>query len=152
MSKMAMDFDAINLSQGYPDFLVPEGLVERLSHYMKQGRNQYPPMQGVEYLREQIAAKAADCYQANVDPVSEITVTSGATEAIFVAIQAVVHPGDEVIVFDPAYDSYDPAVTLAGGKTIHVPLTGYLFLQTKISLLINLVLVISCPRPDSSPR
>lgn len=124
MSKMAADYDAINLSQGYPDFDVPEGLIERLSYYMRQGENQYPPMQGIMYLREQIACKVKDCYGIDVDPDAEITVTSGATEAIFVAIQAVVQSGMEVIVLDPAYDAYEPAIRLAGGRAVHVPLSG----------------------------
>ncbi len=124
MTKMALDNDAINLSQGYPDFDVPAELVERLTFHMAQGRNQYPPMQGVEALRQAIAGKVRACYGASLDHDAEITITSGATEALFVAVQAVVHPGDEVIVLDPAYDSYEPAITMAGGKTIHVPLSG----------------------------
>ena len=123
MSRMAQEHNAINLSQGYPDFPVPEALVERLHHYALRGENQYPPMHGVAYLREQIANKVRNCYHAELDPEAEITITSGATEALFVAINAIVSRGDEVIVFDPAYDSYDPAVTLAGGTTIHIPMT-----------------------------
>ena len=124
MTKMALDHDAINLSQGYPDFDVPKNLVDRLAFHVKEGRNQYPPMQGIPALREAIAEKVKDCYAASVDPETEITITSGATEALFVAVQALVHPGEEVIVFDPAYDSYEPAVTLAGGVTHHSPLKG----------------------------
>jgi methionine aminotransferase len=124
MTKMALDYNAINLSQGYPDFAVPEELIDRLDYYLRKGENQYPPMQGIDYLREQIAVKISDCYAAVVDPATEITVTSGATEAIFVALQAIVDQGKEVIVFDPAYDAYDPAITLAGGRAIHIPLSG----------------------------
>ena len=124
MTKMALDHNAINLSQGYPDFAVPSALAERLRVHIAEGRNQYPPMQGVPALREAIARKVAGCYGASVDPESEVTVTSGATEALFVAVQALVHPGEEVIVFDPAYDSYEPAVTLAGGLTHHCSLKG----------------------------
>lgn len=124
MSKMAADHDAINLSQGYPDFDVPAELLQRLDRYARDGFNQYPPMHGIPYLREQIAEKISDCYGHRPDPENEITVTSGATEALFVAIQAVTMRGSEVIVFDPAYDAYDPAVSLAGGKTIHLPLIG----------------------------
>ena len=124
MSKMAMDHGAINLSQGYPDFPVPEALVERLHYYTQRGENQYPPMHGISYLREQIAAKTADCYGQQVDPETEITITSGATEALFAAVHAVVDRDDEVIVFDPAYDAYDPAVRLAGGRVRHLALRG----------------------------
>ncbi len=122
MSQMANEHGAINLSQGFPDFEPPAILLDMLEKYLKTGFNQYPPMMGVPYLREQIAQKLDRLYEVNVDPDHEITVTSGATESLFVAIQTVVQSGDEVIVFDPAYDSYEPAVTLAGGKTIHVPL------------------------------
>ncbi len=122
MSSMATEFDAINLSQGYPDFDVPQGLAERLNHYTVSGYNQYPPMHGVAYLREQIARKVNDLYDVSADADSEITITSGATEALFVAIHTLVGHGDEVIVFDPAFDSYDPAIRLAGGKAIHIPL------------------------------
>lgn len=127
MSRMAADHGAINLSQGYPDFPVPPALLDKLNEYARRGENQYPPMHGIAYLREQIAAKLRRCYQVEADPESEITITSGATEALFVAIQAVVSDGDEVIVFDPAYDSYEPAVTLASGKTIHIPLISESF-------------------------
>ena len=127
MSRMAAEHDAINLSQGYPDFPVPLALLEKLNEYAHRGENQYPPMHGIPYLREQIAAKLHRCYQLQVDAETELTIASGATEALFVAIQAVVSEGDEVIVFDPAYDSYKPAVTLAGGKTRHIPLAGEKF-------------------------
>ncbi|MDA0789550.1 MAG: methionine aminotransferase [Proteobacteria bacterium] len=122
MSKMAADHGAINLSQGYPDFDVPGPLLDAFEKYLRGGYNQYPPMSGIARLREQIALKVQRLYHATVDSETEITVTSGATEALFVAVQAIVGPGDEVIVFDPAYDCYQPAVTLAGGKTVHVPL------------------------------
>lgn len=124
MSKMAADHQAINLSQGFPDFDVPPALVERLHHYATNGANQYPPMQGIPYLCEQIAAKTQACHRIAVDAATEITMTSGATEALFVAIHALVSTGDEVIVFDPAYDCYDPAIRLAGGKAVHIPLSG----------------------------
>jgi methionine aminotransferase len=124
MSKMAADHDAINLSQGYPDFSVPAALAANLARHVAAGHNQYPPMHGVAALREQISLKTRTCYNILPDPESEITITSGATEALFVAIQALVNRDDEVIVFDPAYDAYEPAVTLAGGKTIHVQLRG----------------------------
>ena len=123
MSAMAQEHDAINLSQGFPDFPVPQALVNLVNKYMQQGYNQYPPMTGIPYLREQVARKIGAIYQAHVDMDTEITITSGATEALFVAIQAVIGNGDEAIVFDPAYDSYEPAITLAGGVTRHVPLS-----------------------------
>lgn len=122
MSKMAQDHGAINLSQGFPDFDCPERLRELVAHYLNDRKNQYPPMAGIPALREQIAHKVSDYYGCDADPETEVTVTSGATEALFDAIQAVVIQGDEVIVFDPAYDSYEPAVQLAGGTTVHVPL------------------------------
>ena len=123
MSRLAAQTGAINLSQGYPDFDAPEELIERLAFHMRAGRNQYPPMSGVQELREQIAVKSLAWYGAKVDADQEVTITSGATEALFCAIHAVVSADDEVILFDPAYDSYDPAVTLAGGRAVHLPLT-----------------------------
>ncbi|MDZ4731042.1 MAG: methionine aminotransferase [Xanthomonadales bacterium] len=122
MSKMAQDEGAINLSQGFPDFDGPAALRDRICWHMNHGHNQYAPLAGVPELREQIAAKVAELYGREADPASEITVTPGATEALYCAITAVVHPGDEVIVFDPAYDTYDPAVTLNGGICRHLPM------------------------------
>ena len=123
MSKMAQDYGAINLSQGFPDFDCPERLRELVAQHLNDRKNQYPPMAGILSLRQQITHKVKDYYGYDADPETEVTITSGATEALFDAVQAVVAAGDEVIVFDPAYDSYEPAVQLAGGKTIHVPLT-----------------------------
>ena len=122
MSRLAEDCGAINLSQGFPDFQPPGELLELVSHHLKAGRNQYPPMIGVASLRGVIAAKLASLYGVQTDPDTEITVTSGATEALFCAIHAIVRAGEEVIVFDPAYDSYDPAIRLAGGIPVHIPL------------------------------
>jgi methionine aminotransferase len=123
MSKMAQDYGAINLSQGFPDFDCPERLRELVAQHLNGRKNQYPPMAGIPSLRQQIANKVKDYYGCDVDPETQVTVTSGATEALFDAVHAVVTTGDEVIVFDPAYDCYEPAVQLAGGITIHVPLT-----------------------------
>lgn len=123
MSKMAQDHGAINLSQGFPDFDCPEALRERVAFHLNDRRNQYAPMTGVPELREQIAAKVQALYARQVSVDQEVTVTSGATEALFDAIQAFVHPGDEVLLFDPAYDSYAPSVALAGGTAIRVPMT-----------------------------
>lgn len=123
MSKMAQDYNAINLSQGFPDFDCPERLRELVAEHLNARKNQYPPMAGIPALRQQIANKVKAYYHCDADAESEITVTSGATEALFDAVQAVVFAGDEVIVFDPAYDSYEPAVQLAGGDTVHLPLS-----------------------------
>ena len=122
MSQLAAEHGAVNLGQGFPDFAVPSRLVDELERAMRAGHNQYAPMTGVPALREAIAGKALRCYGARVDPDAEITVTSGATEAIFDAVHAVVRPGDEVIVLDPAYDCYEPAIDLAGARAVHVPL------------------------------
>jgi methionine aminotransferase len=122
MSQLAADCDAINLSQGFPSFDPPEALTDRIAYHMRNGANQYAPMTGVPALRQAIADKTERLQGRKVDVDEEITVCTGATEGIFSAIQAIVRPGDEVIVFDPAYDSYEPSVTLAGGVTRHVPL------------------------------
>lgn len=124
MSQLAQQTGAINLSQGFPDFSADSRLLAAVNEHVLAGHNQYAPMIGVAALRQQIADLTQNCYQRFVDQELEVTVTSGATEALFVAIQAVVRPGDEVIVFDPAYDSYRPAVELAGGKTVHIQLTA----------------------------
>jgi methionine aminotransferase len=122
MSQLAADFDAINLSQGFPSFDPPRELTDRVTWHLEHGANQYAPMPGVMSLREAIAAKTERLQGRSVDAETEITVCSGATEGLFCAIQAIVRPGDEVIVFDPAYDSYEPSITLAGGTTKHIPL------------------------------
>lgn len=124
---MAADHGAINLSQGFPDFDCPDLLKELVVKHLHDGKNQYPPMAGIPELRQQISKKINFHYNYIADPETEVTVTSGATEALFDAIQAVVRPGDEVIVFDPAYDSYEPAVDLAGGKTVHLALQAPAF-------------------------
>ena len=123
MSQLANDCKAINLSQGFPSFEPPAALIDRIDHYLRSGANQYAPMPGVPSLRRAIAAKTARIQGRELDVDTEITVCTGATEGLFSVIQAIVRNGDEVIVFDPAYDAYEPAVTLAGGRTIHVPLS-----------------------------
>ena len=115
MSGLANEVGAINLSQGFPDFPISGELIELVNKYMHKGFNQYAPMPGVPSLREAIAAKAFDTYGITYDPHTEITVTAGATEAIFCVITAMIHPGDEAIIIEPAYDSYAPAVELSGG-------------------------------------
>jgi methionine aminotransferase len=122
MSALAARHGAINLSQGFPDFQPPEALLRGVEDALRAGHNQYAPMSGLPVLREAIAAKVRALYGATVDADREVTVTSGATEALMCAITCCVRPGDEVIVFDPAYDAYEPAVALAGGRTRHVPL------------------------------
>ncbi len=122
MSQLASDVGAVNLGQGFPDFDIPEPLAELLARAVRDGKNQYAPMAGLPALREAIAAKTEALYEIRADPATEITITSGATEAIFDAILAVVHPGDEVIVLDPSYDSYEPGILMAGGTCVHVPL------------------------------
>ncbi len=122
MTKMAQDHGAINLAQGFPDFDGPLALRERVAYHIAHGHNQYAPLAGVPRLRELIAAKVRELYGHGADPDSEIVVTPGATEALFCATTAVVNPGDEVLVFDPAYDTYEPGVTLNGGVTRHIAL------------------------------
>jgi len=122
MSRLAQQHQAINLSQGFPDFDGPRALLDRVAHHLRHGHNQYAPLHGVGELCEQIAAKVHDLYGCRVDPELEVTVTPGATEALFCAVTAVVSAGDEAIVFDPAYDTYEPAVKLNGGVTRHIPM------------------------------
>ena len=122
MSQLALEHKAVNLGQGFPDFDGPQAMRDALAAAMNAGRNQYAPMTGLPVLREQIARKTEALYGRKVSPDTDVTVTSGATEALFAAIAAVVRPGDEVIVLDPCYDSYEPAIELNGGRAVHVPL------------------------------
>jgi methionine aminotransferase len=122
MSQLAAEHKAVNLGQGFPDFPVPQRLIDELDKAMRAGHNQYAPMTGIPSLRQAIAAKTQRCYGWRPDADAEITVASGGSEAIFDAIHAVVHPGDEVIVLDPCYDCYEPAIDLAGARAVHVPL------------------------------
>jgi methionine aminotransferase len=122
MSQLALETGAINLSQGFPDFDGPQALREAVARHLMEGRNQYSPMAGLPSLRQQVVAKIARSYGVQRDADSEITITPGATEAIFCAVQALIHAGDEAIVLDPCYDSYEPSVELAGGRCVHVPL------------------------------
>ena len=123
MSALALDTGAVNLGQGFPDFDCDPQLVDAVTGAMQRGLNQYPPMAGVPVLREAVAAKLAALYGRSYDPGSEITITAGATQAILTIILAVVHPGDEVIVLEPCYDSYVPNIELASGTVVRVPLT-----------------------------
>lgn len=156
MSQLAAQTGAINLSQGFPDFDGPEALREALARHVAAGHNQYAPMTGLPALREQIAVKIERLYGRNVSADSEVTVTPGATQAIFCAIQALIHPGDEAIVFDPCYDSYDPSVTLAGGRCIHVPLAEGSFaidwqrLEAALSLRTRLIILNTPHNPSGA--
>ncbi len=115
MSQLANEHNAINLSQGFPDFAVSSELIGLINNYMKKGFNQYAPMTGVAVLREQISKKVENIYNFKYDPTTEINITAGATQGIFTVIASMVRDDDEVIVFEPAYDSYGPAVELCGG-------------------------------------
>jgi methionine aminotransferase len=156
MSKLAADHKAINLSQGFPDFDTHPDLIEMVGDAMRQGLNQYAPMQGVPALREQIAQKVEFLHGARIDPNTDITVTSGATEALFAAISAVVHPGDEVIVIEPAFDSYVPAIQLNQGRPVFVPMTfpGYTVdwdrLEAAISTRTRLIILNSPHNPTGT--
>jgi methionine aminotransferase len=123
MSRLAQEHQAVNLGQGFPDFEPPQPLRAALSRAMDSGCNQYAPLHGIRALREQIAHKTLELYGRKLDVETDITVTSGATEAIFAAIAAVVRAGEEVIVFDPAYDCYEPAIELQGARAVHIPLS-----------------------------
>jgi methionine aminotransferase len=122
MTNRARELGAVNLAQGFPDYDAPARLKDLVGYHVAAGHNQYAPMIGVAQLREQIALKLAASYGRLLDPESEVTITLGATEGIFSAISALVHPGDDVIMFDPSYDSYAPAVLLAGGRPVRIPL------------------------------
>ncbi len=156
MSTLAAEHGAINLSQGFPDFDAPEALREAMARHVMAGHNQYAPMPGVMQLREQIAAQLQRYRGVSCDPDTEITVVPGATEGIFCAVMACVGPGDEVILLDPCYDSYQPSVELAGGRAIHVPLQGPGFaldrerLQAAISGRTRLLMINSPHNPSGS--
>ncbi len=122
MSRRALEEGALNIGQGFPDYPIDPRLAGFVQDAIDAGHNQYAPMEGVVELRTQIAAKLEACYAIEFDPIQEITVTCGGTEAIFGAIQAVIGAGDEAIIFDPAYDVYEPAVRLAGGRCIRIAL------------------------------
>jgi methionine aminotransferase len=124
MSRLAEEVSAVNLGQGFPDFDPPELLLAALDRHARTGKNQYAPMAGLPRLRQAIAHKLRRDYGAEPDPEHEITITSGATEAIFDVVAAVIGPGDEAVVLDPCYDSYEPAVLLQGGRAVHVPLAS----------------------------
>ena len=124
MSKLALDYGAINLSQGFPDFMIDEKIIALVHKYMLEGHNQYAPMPGTPALRKSIAEVILKTYGRQVDPETQITITSGATESTYSVIAALISPGDEVIIFDPSYDSYNPAVRLNGGVPVHINLNA----------------------------
>ena len=122
MSRMAVEYNAINLAQGFPDFNCDDELIELVHHYQKKGFNQYAPMQGVPTLRQSISEKIKKLYVKYYDPETEITITAGATQALFTAITSIVEKNDEVIIFEPAYDSYVPDILSNGGIPVYIPL------------------------------
>ena len=122
MSALAAQYNAVNLGQGFPDFLCDEKLLSLVDSFARKGFNQYAPMPGLMNLREQIAEKYFSLHEINYNPETEITITPGGTEALYAAITAVVHEGDEVILFEPCYDSYAPAIELCGGLPVFLQL------------------------------
>ena len=139
MSGLAREQDAVNLSQGFPDFSIPEKLVELTHQYMRKGFNQYSPMPGIPILRERLAEKVEELYTAKYNPDTEITITAGATQAIYTAISAFVNESDEVIIFEPAYDCYVPAIEVHGGIPVFVQmnLSGELIDWENVQKLVN---------------
>lgn len=156
MSQLAAQHKAVNLGQGFPDFEPPQALREAVTRAMAKGCNQYAPGIGTAPLRQQIAVKTAALYGRTVSPEADITVTSGATEALFAAIAAVVRQDDEVIIFDPAYDSYEPAINLQGARAVHVPLQAPEFgidwnrVREAIGLKTRMILVNSPHNPSGA--
>jgi methionine aminotransferase len=156
MSALAQELGAVNLGQGFPDFDCDPALLDAVTGAMREGLNQYPPMTGVPQLRERVAAKIEALYGRRYDPATEITTTAGATQAILTAILACVHPGDEVIVLEPCYDSYAPNIELAGGTVVRVPLTPGSFrpdfarIGAALSARTRLILVNSPHNPSAT--
>lgn len=156
MSRLAAECGAINLSQGFPDFSASPELFDRVSHHMRAGANQYAPMSGVPSLREAIVERSGALYGTRYDPEDEVTVTAGATQAIFTAVTALVRPGDEVVVVEPVYDSYVPAIELAGGRAVRASLSppGYRPDWARIGALLSprtrMILVNSPHNPTGS--
>lgn len=124
MSRMANEYNAINLSQGFPDFNCSEELTDLVDYYLKKGFNQYAPMQGIPSLRYKISEKIEKLYGRKYNPETELTITAGATQAIYTAASAIINPGDEVILFEPAYDSYFPSIKMNGGNPVFIPLNN----------------------------
>jgi methionine aminotransferase len=139
MSQLAVEYKAINLSQGFPDYDCSPQLVELVNHYMKSGFNQYAPMAGLYSLRERIAEKQEKLHLAKYNPDTEITITAGGTQAIFASIACVIEAGDEVIIFEPAYDSYTPSVNLFGGivRAVELSAPDYTINWQEVRQLVN---------------
>ncbi len=156
MSELARKHQAINLSQGFPEFDCDPKLLELYAHYLKSGFNQYAPMPGVPALRKALAKKIEKKFSQKLDPDTNITITAGATQAIYTAISTVVNPGDEVIMFDPSYDCYDPAVRLNGGIPVHLNLKFPDFslpieeLKAKVSERTRLIIINSPHNPTGA--
>jgi methionine transaminase len=156
MSKMAQEEGAINLSQGFPDFSIDQKIIDLVHQHMLGGNNQYAPMPGVHGLREAIALVAENTYGKKTDAETEVTVTAGATEAIYASIAAFVSAGDEVIVFDPCYDSYDPAIRLNGGIPVHINLSfpdyaiDWSLVKKKISSKTRMIIINSPHNPSGT--
>src|SRR6187399_2353102 len=156
MSGMANEHGAINLSQGFPDFNIDSKIIELVHQHMLKGNNQYAPMPGLPALRNVIADVVFNSYQHRVNPDTDITITAGATQAIFAIISAFVNPGDEVIVFDPAYDSYNPAIRLNGGIPIHINLQhpdfsiDWSYVRTKISSRTRMIMINTPHNPSGA--
>src|ERR1700744_6509586 len=154
MSRRAIEESALNIGQGFPDYPIDSRLARSLVEAVSEGHNQYAPMEGVIALRELIAAKLAASYGISVDALSEITVTCGATEALYDAIQAVVGPGDEAVIFDPAYDAYEPSIRLAGARCVRIPLSPPAFavdwdeVRARLSDRTRLIIVNSPQNPS----
>ncbi len=156
MSRMALEQGAINLSQGFPDFPVSQELIELIYKNMKAGHNQYAPMPGTPALKNSISEVVAKSFNRPTDPENEIVITAGATESIYSTIAALVNAGDEVIMFDPAYDSYDPSVRLNGGKPVHIKLTppyfniDWLEVRSKITPRTKMIIINTPHNPTGS--
>ncbi len=156
MSALAREHNAINLSQGFPDFDCATRLRDLASHYIQNGFNQYAPMPGLPQLRERVAEMIASCYGHNYHPDSEITITGGATQAIYTTVAALIHPGDEVIVFEPAYDCYVPAIEIHGGVPVYCQLNAPDFaidwadVRTKIGPKTRAILINSPHNPSGT--
>lgn len=156
MSKLAHDSEAINLSQGFPGFDCSLELISLVEKYMRKGFNQYAPMQGLMKLREAISSKVEEQYACFYNPETEITITAGATQAIFTAILASIHEGDEVIIIEPAYDCYAPAVELAGGKCVFFQLNdatyevNWIDFQKLINARTKMIIINSPHNPTGS--
>jgi len=156
MSRRAIEENALNIGQGFPDYAIDPRLAAALSEAVAEGRNQYAPMEGTIELREQISSKLYASYQRRFDPTAEISVTCGATEALYDAIQAAVGPGDETIIFDPAYDAYEPAVRLAGARCVRVALSPPAFrfdwdaVRRALSTRTRLIVINSPQNPSCS--